>query len=110
MNIAILAKYRNTGQVCISPSRFYIHESKKDDFTKSYVEKTQKLKIGPGINKDTDLGPITTEKRINEIEELVRLTEKRELKFYVVGRDLQNLIKDIFMNLPFLMMLEMILQ
>ena len=35
------------------------------------------MKIGPGINKDTDLGPITTEKRINEIEELVRLTEKR---------------------------------
>ena len=86
VNMAILAKYRNTGQVCISPSRFYIHESKKDDFTKSYVEKTQKLKIGPGINKDTDLGPITTEKRINEIEELVRLTEKEGAKILCGGK------------------------
>ena len=86
VNMAILAKYRNTGQVCISPSRFYIHESKKDDFTKSYVERTQKLKIGPGINKDTDLGPITTEKRINEIEELVRLTEKEGAKILCGGK------------------------
>ena len=86
VNMAILAKYRNTGQVCISPSRFYIHESKKDDFTKGYVEKTQKLKIGPGINKDTDLGPITTEKRINEIEELVRLTEKEGAKILCGGK------------------------
>ena len=86
VNMAVLAKYRNTGQVCISPSRFYIHESKKNDFTKKYVEETEKLKLGPGINKDTDLGPITTEKRINEIEELVRLTEKEGAKILCGGK------------------------
>ena len=86
VNMAMLAKYRNTGQVCISPSRFYIHESKKNDFTKKYVEATQKLKLGPGINKDTDLGPITTEKRISEIEELVRLTEKEGAKILCGGK------------------------
>ena len=96
VNMAILAKYRNTGQVCISPSRFYIHESKKDDFTKGYVEKTQKLKIGPGINKDTDLGPITTEKRINEIEELVRLTEKEGAKILCGGKRSANFNKGYF--------------
>src|SRR6056300_372023 len=86
VNMAILAKYRNTGQVCISPSRFYIHESKKNDFTKRYVEETKKLKLGLGINKDTDLGPITTEKRINEIEELVRTTEKEGAKILCGGK------------------------
>jgi succinate-semialdehyde dehydrogenase/glutarate-semialdehyde dehydrogenase len=86
VNMAILAKYRNTGQVCISPSRFYIHESKKNDFTKRYVEETEKLKLGPGINIDTDLGPITTEKRINEIEELVRTTEKEGAKILCGGK------------------------
>ena len=50
--MAIMAKYRNTGQVCISPSRFFIHESKKEEFTKLFVEKTLQLKMGPGINKD----------------------------------------------------------
>ena len=86
VDMAILAKYRNTGQVCISPSRFYIHESKKNDFTKRYVEETEKLKLGPGINIDTDLGPITTEKRINEIEELVRTTEKEGAKILCGGK------------------------
>jgi succinate-semialdehyde dehydrogenase/glutarate-semialdehyde dehydrogenase len=86
VNMAILAKYRNTGQVCISPSRFYIHESKKNIFTKRYVEETEKLKLGPGINIDTDLGPITTEKRINEIEELVRTTEKEGAKILCGGK------------------------
>ena len=86
VNMAILAKYRNTGQVCISPSRFYIHESKKNDFTKRYVEETEKLKLGPGINIDTDLGPITTEKRVNEIEELVRTTEKEGAKILCGGK------------------------
>jgi len=86
VNMAILAKYRNTGQVCISPSRFYIHETKKNIFTKRYVEETEKLKLGPGINIDTDLGPITTEKRINEIEELVRTTEKEGAKILCGGK------------------------
>ena len=48
-DMAIAAKFRNNGQVCISPSRFYIHETKKDDFTKLFVEKTSKLKIGNGL-------------------------------------------------------------
>ena len=40
-DIAIHAKFRNNGQVCISPSRFYIHENKKEDFTKLIVDKTK---------------------------------------------------------------------
>ncbi len=63
-DMAIFAKFRNNGQVCISPSRFYIHESKKDDFTKLMVEKTKKLKIGNGMDKNTILGPLTTKKKI----------------------------------------------
>jgi len=96
VNMAMIAKYRNTGQVCISPSRFYIHESKKDEFTKKYVEQTQKLKLGPGIEKDTEIGPITTEKRINEIEELVRLTEKEGAKILCGGKKSANFNKGYF--------------
>ena len=43
-DLAIFAKFRNNGQVCISPSRFYIHENKKEDFTKLLVQKTKKFK------------------------------------------------------------------
>ena len=43
-DMAIAAKFRNNGQVCISPNRFYIQESKKDEFVSLFIEKTKKLK------------------------------------------------------------------
>ena len=85
-DMAMAAKYRNNGQVCISPSRFYIHASKKEQFTKSFVDKTLKLKIGNGMNKDVQLGPITTKKRLEEIEQLVENTKKEGAKILCGGK------------------------
>ena len=85
-DMAMAAKYRNNGQVCISPSRFYIHESKKDAFTKSFVEKTKKLKIGNGLDEGVQLGPITTKKRLEEIEVLVEETKKEGAKILCGGK------------------------
>ena len=85
-DMAIFAKFRNNGQVCISPSRFYIHEKNKTEFTKLMVEKTKKLKIGNGIEKDTILGPLTTRKRLDEIEKLVDLTKKEGAKVLCGGK------------------------
>ena len=85
-DMAIAAKFRNNGQVCISPSRFYIHESKKDAFTKSFVEKTKKLKIGNGLNEETQLGPMTTKKRLEEVENLVEKTKKEGAKILCGGK------------------------
>ena len=85
-DMAIAAKYRNNGQVCISPSRFYIHESKKDQFAQSFVNKTLKLKIGNGIEKDVQLGPVTTKKRLEEIEKLVEVTKKEGAKILCGGK------------------------
>jgi succinate-semialdehyde dehydrogenase/glutarate-semialdehyde dehydrogenase len=85
-DMAMAAKYRNNGQVCISPSRFYIHENKKDQFAKIFVEKTSKLKIGNGLDKDTNLGPITTQKRLEEIENLVEETKASGAKVLCGGK------------------------
>ncbi len=85
-DMAITSKYRNNGQVCISPSRFYIHESKKDEFAKTFVEKTKKLKIGDGMKDGVNLGPITTKKRLEEIEKLVEKTKKEGGKILHGGK------------------------
>ncbi len=85
-DMAIKSKYRNNGQVCISPSRFYIHESKKDEFTKHFIEKTKKLKIGNGLDKGVSLGPITTKKRLGEIENLIEKTKKEGGKILYGGK------------------------
>ena len=79
-DMAIAAKFRNNGQVCISPSKFYIQNSKKKDFVNLFVEKTKKLKIGNGMDPDVQLGPLTTKKRLTEIEELVEKTKQEGAK------------------------------
>ncbi len=85
-DMAIAAKFRNNGQVCVSPSRFYIHETKKDDFTKLFVEKTSKLKIGNGLDEGVQLGPMTTKKRLKEVEELVEKTKQEGAQILCGGK------------------------
>tara|TARA_B100000579_G_scaffold424809_1_gene429711 strand:+ start:105 stop:1547 length:1443 start_codon:yes stop_codon:yes gene_type:complete len=85
-DMAISAKFRNNGQVCISPNRFYIHENKKEEFVSLFIEKTKKLKIGDGMDPSVQLGPLTTKKRLNEIEELVETTKKEGAKVLLGGK------------------------
>ena len=85
-DIAVTAKFRNNGQVCISPNRFYIQEKKKDDFINSFISKAKKLKIGNGMDENVQLGPLTTEKRLNEVEQLVETTKKEGAKVLMGGK------------------------
>ena len=85
-DMAVASKFRNNGQVCISPNRFYIQENKKEEFVNLFVEKTKKLKIGNGMDPNVQLGPITTKKRLNEIEDLVETTKKEGAKVLLGGK------------------------
>ncbi|MDG1995734.1 MAG: NAD-dependent succinate-semialdehyde dehydrogenase [Emcibacteraceae bacterium] len=69
-NLAIF-KYRNAGQVCVSPSRFFIHENISEEFTKLFVQHTEKLKVGNGLENDTNIGPLAHKRRVNAVEKLV---------------------------------------
>ena len=95
-DMAIAAKFRNNGQVCISPNRFYIQESKKDEFVNLFVEKTKKLKIGDGMDPSVQLGPLTTKKRLNEVEELVETTKKEGAKVLLGGKRPQGFNKGFY--------------
>ncbi len=95
-DMAISAKFRNNGQVCISPSRFYIHENKKKDFTDLMIEKTKKLKVGNGMDKNISLGPMTTKQRLDGIEKLVEKTKKEGAKVLLGGRRPQGFNKGFF--------------
>ena len=97
-DMAITAKFRNNGQVCISPNRFYIHENKKDEFASLMVEKTKKLKIGNGMNKDTSLGPLCTKERLEGVEKLVETTKKEGGKVLLGGKRAANFNKGYFIE------------
>src|SRR5207302_3075125 len=49
--IAVTGKLRNNGQVCIAPSRFYVHDKVAKDFTEAVVEGAKKLKLGNGLEE-----------------------------------------------------------
>ncbi|MDC0525067.1 NAD-dependent succinate-semialdehyde dehydrogenase [Pelagibacteraceae bacterium] len=95
-DMAITSKFRNNGQVCISPNRFYIHESKKDEFANLMVEKTKKLKIGNGMDKDTLLGPLCTKQRLEGVEKLVETTKKEGGKILLGGKRDPNFNKGYY--------------
>ena len=85
-DIAITAKFRNNGQVCISPNRFYIQESRKDEFVGAFMERAKKLKIGNGMDEGVELGPLSTAKRLEEIEKLVETTKSEGAKVLMGGK------------------------
>jgi succinate-semialdehyde dehydrogenase/glutarate-semialdehyde dehydrogenase len=72
--LSVQVKFRNAGQVCVSPSRFFVHESRLDAFTERFVAETKKLKVGDPLADDTDVGPLGSRKRLAAIEALVEET------------------------------------
>lgn len=71
VDACVAAKFRNGGQVCISPSRFYVHESLYGPFVERMVEKVQALRVGPGDDPRTDVGPLANQRRVAAIEGLI---------------------------------------
>jgi len=64
-------KYRNAGQVCIAPTRFYVHESIHDRFVDSFAEAARAIRIGDGLNPETRMGPLANPRRVAAMEALV---------------------------------------
>lgn len=62
------AKFRNAGQVCISPTRFLVHESIRRDFEQALVKHVESLKVGDGLAEGTQMGPLANARRITAME------------------------------------------
>ena len=69
--LAVTGKFRNMGQVCISPSRFYVHENIIDAFTAETVRLTRALRLGDGLVDGTDVGPLFEPERVERTEALI---------------------------------------
>ena len=65
------AKYRNAGQVCVSPTRFLIQEKVYDQFVEGFVNYAKALKIGDGMDPATRMGPTANPRRIGAMETLI---------------------------------------
>jgi len=74
---AVWGAFCNSGQVCASVERVYVHESIAKPFTDLVVEKTKKLKQGSGLSDDVDIGSMTAEMQIKKVEAHVEDARKR---------------------------------
>jgi succinate-semialdehyde dehydrogenase / glutarate-semialdehyde dehydrogenase len=63
------AKFRNAGQVCISPTRFLVHESVKNEFAQALAKYAQGLKVGDGLSEGTQMGPLANPRRLTAMAE-----------------------------------------
>jgi succinate-semialdehyde dehydrogenase/glutarate-semialdehyde dehydrogenase len=70
--IMVAAKYRNAGQVCISPTRFLVQEGVYDKFVKQFVDGAKALKVGNGLDSGSTMGALANDRRITAIESLVQ--------------------------------------
>ena len=71
LDMVVPQKFRNAGQVCVSPTRFYVQESIYDTFLKGFAERTAKVKVGNGLEEDTRMGPLANERRPEAVGALI---------------------------------------
>ncbi len=65
------AKFRNAGQVCVSPTRFLVQERVYDQFVASFTTHAKSLKVGDGLDASTNMGPMANERRVPQMEALI---------------------------------------
>jgi succinate-semialdehyde dehydrogenase/glutarate-semialdehyde dehydrogenase len=70
--LAATSKYRNAGQVCISPTRFFVQEAAYDRFVARFVDVAKALKLGGGLEAGVQMGPLANPRRIQAMEAIVQ--------------------------------------
>lgn len=87
---AILARFkiRNAGQVCVSPTRFYVQDRVYERFIERFCEVIRSIKVGHGLEDGTQMGPLIHDRRLAAIEDLVNDATSRGAEVVSGGRRL----------------------
>jgi succinate-semialdehyde dehydrogenase/glutarate-semialdehyde dehydrogenase len=72
IEISAMSKFRNAGQVCVSPTRFLVQDGVADKFLEGFVKAAEAIKVGNGLEADTVMGPLANERRIPAMEALIQ--------------------------------------
>lgn len=83
-------KYRNAGQVCVSPTRFFVHDKVYDKFVGQFIDIANKTKVGDGLEADSRMGPLANPRRVNAIEAFVADAQDKGGKVAAGGKRIGN--------------------
>ena len=84
------SKFRNAGQVCVSPTRFLVHDSVFDQFVDGFVTYAKRLKVGDGLSADTTMGPLAHGRRIEAMEAFVADANEQGAELRTGGKRIGN--------------------
>ena len=80
------AKFRNAGQVCVSPTRFLVHESVYERFVAGFVKVAGALKVGDGMDTTTRMGPLANSRRVEAMQMFVEDATSKGAKLLAGGK------------------------
>jgi succinate-semialdehyde dehydrogenase/glutarate-semialdehyde dehydrogenase len=83
-------KYRNAGQVCVSPTRFFVHDKVYDKFVGQFIDIAKNTKVGDGLEADTKMGPLANPRRVNAIEGFIADAQDKGAKVAAGGKRIGN--------------------
>ena len=84
------AKFRNAGQVCVSPTRFLVQEAVYDRFVARFVDHAKAVKVGDGLENGTTMGPLANARRITAMETFIGDAVKRGAEIRTGGSRIGN--------------------
>lgn len=88
---AVWGAFVNAGQACLSVERCYVHRSIHDAFLAAVVNKTERLRIGDGMNPEVDMGPMIHQRQLEIVEQHVEDAKKRGARVVTGGTRLPEL-------------------
>jgi acyl-CoA reductase-like NAD-dependent aldehyde dehydrogenase len=83
---AVSCQFRNSGQICAAPGRFYIHKKLHDEFLKRFVEGAKKVVVGDPNDEKTDMGPVVSAEHRDRIEGYIASGIKEGAKLLLGGK------------------------
>ena len=83
---AVTAKFRNGGQVCISPQRFFVHGRIAEKFTDQVTSLASKLRVGDGLAPDSNVGPLINARQRDRVEEMVQQSQSAGARIALGGK------------------------
>ena len=83
-------KFRNAGQVCVSPTRFYVHERIHEKFVDRFAALAKQMKIGNGLMADSKMGPCANPRRVEAMDSFIADAQKRGARLMAGGQRLGN--------------------
>ena len=86
LDVAVPTKYANCGQVCVTPDRFFIHESLHDAFVDGFVKRASAIRLGDGLDDATTMGPLISARRLKEIDAVVQDAVRAGAKVALGGK------------------------